>query len=305
MHPRAGIVFLCMTEVILCASEAARNWPHSTHPKHYHPQQRADLHSRRYQIPSPNPFLRPRLSIPGTQNVPQSWPHNRHKLQYLPRQDFHIHGMNLTRAQNRPHNWQMMQVLPNITQKIQTLPNYDPKVQILPKNQHKIQVLPNNLPNIQHLPSHTYQRTQVPNYKHFNKSDVLRMQESPTVKHLSTVLQSTPSKTLPSTRNNVKHLESQNITLRLTKLSTPERIGKQWVLPRTLVGAYRTTQRNTRRRWWRRGRTNTTRPSCPDGKVWRRGQCVCPYLSNWDENEGKCICIYGTYKDSNGNCRNF
>ncbi|XP_063589506.1 uncharacterized protein LOC134766539 [Penaeus indicus] len=51
-----------------------------------------------------------------------------------------------------------------------------------------------------------------------------------------------------------------------------------------------------------RGRRDATSPVCPDGKVFRRGVCQCPYLSEWDEDQGACVCTYGTYRDSRGNC---
>ncbi|XP_068215439.1 uncharacterized protein [Palaemon carinicauda] len=54
-----------------------------------------------------------------------------------------------------------------------------------------------------------------------------------------------------------------------------------------------------------KGRQRSERSSCTDGKVWRRGQCRCPSLSNWDEEKSECVCIYGTYKDALGNCRSF
>ncbi|XP_042878004.1 uncharacterized protein LOC122257038 isoform X2 [Penaeus japonicus] len=50
------------------------------------------------------------------------------------------------------------------------------------------------------------------------------------------------------------------------------------------------------------GRRDATSPVCPQGKVFRRGVCQCPYLSEWDEAEGSCVCTYGTYRDSRGNC---
>ncbi|XP_064105242.1 uncharacterized protein LOC135214802 [Macrobrachium nipponense] len=54
-----------------------------------------------------------------------------------------------------------------------------------------------------------------------------------------------------------------------------------------------------------KGQHRSARSSCTGGKVWRRGQCRCPSLSNWDEKKSECVCIYGTYKDANGNCRSF
>lgn len=54
-----------------------------------------------------------------------------------------------------------------------------------------------------------------------------------------------------------------------------------------------------------KGQQRSARSSCTGGKVWRRGQCRCPSLSNWDEKKSECVCIYGTYKDANGNCRSF
>ncbi|XP_063883714.1 uncharacterized protein LOC135112814 isoform X2 [Scylla paramamosain] len=71
---------------------------------------------------------------------------------------------------------------------------------------------------------------------------------------------------------------------------------KQWKWPRKFF-----TSSNTLG-----GRTlSGGHQTCQNGKVWRRGQCRCPYLSRWDNETNKCECIYGTYRHASGHCYNF
>ncbi|XP_045113787.1 uncharacterized protein LOC123506026 [Portunus trituberculatus] len=71
---------------------------------------------------------------------------------------------------------------------------------------------------------------------------------------------------------------------------------KQWKWPRRFFTSSSTLG----------GRSHSGgRQACENGKVWRRGQCRCPYLSRWDTETNKCECIYGTYRHASGNCYNY
>ncbi|KAG7157588.1 putative beta-3 adrenergic receptor-like, partial [Homarus americanus] len=107
------------------------------------------------------------------------------------------------------------------------------------------------------------------------------------------------------TQNNNNHRGYLQAISRVTSNRRDERVGKQWIIPRAFITGAKGTQWNTRRRTRPRGGSNITRPSCQNGKVWRRGACVCPYLSNWEEESQRCTCIYGTYADTQGNCRSY
>ncbi|KAK3875063.1 hypothetical protein Pcinc_020049 [Petrolisthes cinctipes] len=86
------------------------------------------------------------------------------------------------------------------------------------------------------------------------------------------------------------------------RLVPSDRVGRQWVLPRKYIGTSRNTQMNTRLLSRARGQS---RPSCSNGKVWRRGECQCPYLSQWNEDQQYCTCIYGTYRTQTGHCATY
>ncbi|KAG0694207.1 hypothetical protein GWK47_000268 [Chionoecetes opilio] len=72
---------------------------------------------------------------------------------------------------------------------------------------------------------------------------------------------------------------------------------QQWTWPRRLITASGTTRS--------RPRTTGRRQNCRNGKVWRGGTCVCPYLSTWDAEGNECKCIYGTYRHASGYCHNY